>query len=262
MLRSLGNGPDYNGSVHCAAVAGISLHRAPVSGHNRLVHPLDNPAWAALTGPQAGLAERHGRSARFPADVSPFAAVDDPADPAAWRDLAALAGPDYEPLLAVPGLAGQPGWAHVLGIPGVQLAGPGVRGAADPEALVLTSDDVPEMLDLVQRTRPGPFGKRTPELGTYLGIRRGGTLVAMAGERLRLDGYTEVSAVCTDPAYRGAGLATRLIEAVVAGIRARGEVPFLHAAGSNTGAIRLYEQLGFTVRSPIVFARYRLDPAG
>jgi GNAT superfamily N-acetyltransferase len=226
------------------------------------VHVLDNPAWAALTGPHAGLAERHGRSARYLSDVSPFAAVDDPADPAAWRDLAALAGADYEPLLAAPGLAGQPGWTHVGGIPGVQLIGPDVRGAADPEALLLTADDVPEMLDLVQRTRPGPFGKRTPELGTYLGIRRDGVLAAMAGERMRLDGWTEVSAVCTDPAYRGAGLATRLIGAVVAGIRSRGEVPFLHAAGTNTGAIRLYEQLGFTVRTPIVFAAYRLDPAG
>ncbi|GAA3960362.1 GNAT family N-acetyltransferase [Actinoplanes auranticolor] len=222
------------------------------------MHVLDNPAWAALTGPHAHLAERHGRSARYPADVSPFAAVDDPADPAAWRDLAALAGTAYEPLLAAPGLAGPAGWTHVRGIPGVQMIGPAVRGAPDPEALVLTADDVPEILDLVQRTRPGPFGKRTPELGTYLGIRRDGVLAAMAGERLRLDGWTEVSAVCTDPAYRGAGLATRLIGAVIAGIRARGEVPFLHAAGTNTGAIRLYEQLGFTLRTPIVFAAYRL----
>lgn len=221
------------------------------------MHVLDNPAWAALTGPHAGLAERHGRSARYLSDVSPFAAVDDPADPAAWQDLAALAAHGYEPLLAAPGLSGRPGWTLAAEIAGVQMIGTQVPGAADPEAVVLTDADVPEILDLVERTRPGPFGKRTPELGVYLGIRRGGALAAMAGERLRLDGYTEVSAVCTDPAFRGAGLATRLIHAVVAGIRDRGEVPFLHAAGTNTGAIRLYGQLGFTVRSPIVFARYQ-----
>jgi len=223
------------------------------------VQILDNPAWAALTGPQAGLAERHGRSARYPTDVSPFAALADPADPAAWRDLAELAGAGAEPLLAAPGLTGQPGWTHAGGASGVQLVGTGVRGAADPEALVLTAADVPEILDLVARTRPGPFGKRTAELGTYLGIRRAGALVALAGERMRLDGYTEISAVCTDPAYRGAGLAARLIGAVVAVIRERGDIPFLHAADDNTGAIRLYEHLGFTIRTPIVFAAYRLD---
>ena len=221
------------------------------------MHVLDNPAWAALTGPHAGLAVRHGRSARYPDDVSPFAAVEDPADPAGWRDLAVLAANGYRPLLAAPGLTGRPGWATTVEIPGVQMIGAGVRGAADPEAVVLTDADVPEILDLVARTRPGPFGSRTTELGTYLGIRRGTTLAAMAGERLRLDGWTEVSAVCTDPAFRGAGLATRLVLAVVAGIRRRGEAPFLHAAGTNTYAIRLYAQLGFTVRSPIVFARYQ-----
>jgi ribosomal protein S18 acetylase RimI-like enzyme len=225
------------------------------------VQILDNPAWAALTGPQAGLAERHGRSARYLPDVNPFAAVDDPADPAAWRDLADLTGPDGQALLAAPGLAERPGWTCTNAIPGVQLVGTGVRGVADPEALALTADDVPEILDLVARTRPGPFGKRTPEMGAYLGIRRAGALVAMAGERMRLDGYTEVSAVCTDPAHRGAGLASRLITAVAAGIQERGGVPFLHAAGTNTGAIRLYEQLGFTLRTPIVFAAYRPGPA-
>lgn len=218
---------------------------------------LDNPAWGALTGPQAGLAERYGHSARYPAELSPFAALADPADPAAWRDLAELAGPEAEPLLAAPDLVAQPGWTHVGGALGVQLVGARVAGAADPEALVLTAADIPEILDLVARTRPGPFGERTAELGTYLGIRRAGALVAMAGERMRLDGYTEISAVCTDPAHRGTGLAARLIRAVAAGIRARGDVPFLHAAQENTGAIRLYEHLGFTVRTPMVFAAYR-----
>ncbi len=227
------------------------------AGQNRRVQILDNPAWAALTGPQAGIAERHGRSARFPTDVSPFAALEDPADPAAWRDLAELAGSGPGPLLAAPGLTGQPGWTHTGGAPGVQLVGTGVRGAADPEAVVLTAADVPDILGLVARTRPGPFGRRTPELGTYLGIRREGALVALAGERMRLPGYTEISAVCTDPAFRGGGLAARLIGAVVAGVRARGDVPFLHAARENTGAIRLYEHLGFTVRTPMVFAAYR-----
>ena len=113
------------------------------------------------------------------------------------------------------------------------------------------------MLDLVARTEPGPFAPRTIELGTYLGIRRDGALVAMAGERLRVPGLTEISAVCTDPGHRGQGLASRLIRAVAAGIRRRGETPFLHVAGSNINAIRLYESTGFKVRTAITFAAVR-----
>jgi predicted GNAT family acetyltransferase len=117
------------------------------------------------------------------------------------------------------------------------------------------------MLALVERTRPGPFLPRTVELGTYLGLRSGGELVAMAGERLHPAGYTEISAVCTDEAHRGRGLATRLVLAVAHGIRQRGEIPFLHAAASNTTAIRLYESLGFRLRATVVFAAVRV-PAG
>ena len=118
----------------------------------------------------------------------------------------------------------------------------------DPDAVVLGEADVPEMLDLVERTRPGPFRTGTRLMGTYLGIRRDGALVAMAGERMQPPGWSEISAVCTDPAYRGQSLATRLIRAVGAVIRERGDVPFLHASAGNTDAIRLYEHLGFTVR--------------
>ena len=131
---------------------------------------------------------------------------------------------------------------------GVQLVDDGLAAAPDPEAVRLGPADVPEMLDLVERTRPGPFLPRTVELGTYLGIRRNGALIAMAGERLHPPGWTEISAVCTDPDFRGEGLATRLILAVAHGIRERGETPFLHTAASNTNAIRLYESLGFRLR--------------
>ncbi|MET8153682.1 GNAT family N-acetyltransferase [Actinoplanes sp. NPDC049668] len=219
---------------------------------------LDNPAWAALTGPQAAFADRYGRSARFPADVSMFAALDDPADPEAWHDLGRLAGPGGEVLVAAPTQTPPPGWTWTGGVPGVQLVAASVAAAPDPEAVVLTGADVPEILDLVERTQPGPFRKRTIDLGTYLGIRRDGALIAMAGERMRLPGYTEISAVCTDPAFRGAGLASRLIRAVSAGIQQSGAVPFLHTAAQNTGAIRLYEQLGFALRTDMEFAAYRV----
>jgi predicted GNAT family acetyltransferase len=104
------------------------------------------------------------------------------------------------------------------------------------------------MLALTELTRPGPFLKRTIEMGAYLGIRRDGRLVAMAGERLHVPGWTEISGVCTDPGSRGQGLGTRLLLAVAAGIRERGETPFLHVLASNTNAVRLYEALGFRLR--------------
>jgi ribosomal protein S18 acetylase RimI-like enzyme len=224
-----------------------------------VAHPLDNPAWSALTGPQAHLAVRHGRAARFPADVSPFAAVADDG----WDDLAVLAGSG---LVVVPAAPDEPppGWGLAGAIPGVQMDGTALEVGADLEAVPLGPADVPEMLDLVARTEPGPFLRRTIVLGTYLGIRRGGALVAMAGERMRPPGWGEISAVCTDPALRGQGLAGRLVRAVGAVIRERGDVPFLHAAAANATGIRLYERLGFTLRREILFAALQVvapDPA-
>jgi ribosomal protein S18 acetylase RimI-like enzyme len=214
---------------------------------------LDNPVWAALTGPHAHLAEAVGRAARYPVDVSPFLALSDGADARVWADVRALAGPGGRVGLAGPHLPAPADWAVDWRVEGVQMTGDGVVGAVDAEAQVLGAADVPEMLDLVARTEPGPFRRRTIEMGRYLGIRRGGALVAMAGERLRPPGWTEVSAVCTDPAYRGQGLAGRLVRAVAAGVQARGERPFLHAAADNTAAIRLYDALGFRLRRAITF---------
>jgi ribosomal protein S18 acetylase RimI-like enzyme len=246
--------------------------------------------WAALTGPHAPLAEIHGDAARYPADMSPFAALRPGSGPAGWADLAALVGPGGTALLAGRDLAPPAGWERILEIAGVQLVdtatlgrpadrarlvgGPAGRArlvggpaddarldaVADPDARVLGPADVPQMLDLVKRTEPGPFAQRTIELGRYLGFHDGDALIAMAGERLRLPGWVEISAVCTDPAYRGQGLAARLVRAVVAGIRAGGDVPFLHTAAHNTTAIRLYEALGFTHRQPISFVVVRTPP--
>ncbi|MCU7725176.1 GNAT family N-acetyltransferase [Actinoplanes sp. KI2] len=219
---------------------------------------LDNPIWHSLTGAHAHLAELHGRAGRYPDEVAQFYALADPEDPGAWADLAELTGPGAEVAVAGRVPARLPGWELVAEIPGVQLVDVSLRVAPNAEAVRLTAADVPEILDLIERTRPGPFRPRTIELGTYLGIRRQGALVAMAGERMRPPGWTEISAVCTDPAYRGQGLATSLVRVVAAGIRARGETPFLHTAAENAPAIRLYEAIGFRLRRRTTFGRYRL----
>jgi len=225
-------------------------------------HVLDDVVRAALLGPHAHLAERRGRVLRYPVDVCPFLAFpDDPGD-ADWRDLAQLAGPGEVTGLAV--AAVPDGWEVLFTLDGVQMVDDGIPAAPDPEAVVLGPADVPEMLALVERTRPGPFRPRTIAMGTYLGVRRGGRLIAMAGERLHPPGWTEISAVCTDAEYRGEGLATRLVLAVAAGIRERGDTPFLHASAANVNAIRLYTALGFRLRRTLRFGAVRTprDDAG
>lgn len=220
-------------------------------------HPLDHPVRAALLGPHAHLAQRHGQALRYPPDVTVWNALPDEPDAAAWADLAALAGPGGVGAFAGAPPGPPPGWTSILCIPGVQLVDAGLRAEPDPEAVRLGPADVPEMLDLVARTAPGPFAVRTIVLGSYLGIRRAGRLVAMAGERLHPPGWTEISAVCTEPEHRGHGLATRLVRAVAAGIRGRGETPFLHAAADNHAAVRLYESLGFVLRRHLDFVALR-----
>ncbi|WP_405982440.1 GNAT family N-acetyltransferase [Streptomyces sp. NBC_00158] len=228
----------------------------PVAGSRAAPSPhvLDNAAWASLRGAHSAFAEHPrgaargaARAARYDPVVSPFAALAEPAEPRSWADLAALVGPGRTAALS--GLLTPPeGWETVGSVDGVQLVDTSLRAEHAPEAVRLGPADVPEMLDLIGLTKPGPFLPRTVELGTYLGIRHRGRLVAMAGERLRPPGWTEISAVCTRPGYRGRGLATRLVRAVAAGIRERGEAPFLHTSAANTGAVRLYESIGFTVR--------------
>ncbi|MEU4688813.1 GNAT family N-acetyltransferase [Actinoplanes sp. NPDC023714] len=229
-----------------------------MTGVLRAAGVLDNPAWSALTGAHARFAVRHGKAARYRSDVAPFHALSDPADPEAWEDLRSLVEPGTAVTIAGAGEVAYPGWEVARSIPGVQFVDVALTAASDPEAVRLGTADVPEILDLIARTRPGPYLPRTVELGVYLGLRSpAGALIAMAGERLHPSGWTEISAVCTDPAHRGRGLATRLIRAVAAGIRERGETPFLHTGAANLTAIRLYESIGFELRRTTDFTAYR-----
>jgi ribosomal protein S18 acetylase RimI-like enzyme len=225
------------------------------------VHPdltldetLDNPAWFSLTGVHAPLSEGTGGARRYRPTVSPFTALRDVTDAAAWADLAALVGPGQQvPVTNAPEDLPD-GWTRGWTLPGVQLvATDALESAPDDEAVVLGAADVADMLALTARTEPGPFAPETYLMGTYRGIRRDGRLVAMAGERLRPGGATEISAVCTDADVRGQGLATRLVLAVAHGIRERGEVPFLQASAQNERAVRLYLALGFELRRTVVF---------
>ncbi|CAM5792128.1 GNAT family N-acetyltransferase OS=Cellulomonas persica OX=76861 GN=CPE01_02060 PE=4 SV=1 [Cellulomonas persica] len=219
---------------------------------------LDNPAWHSLNGRHAALSEGNELVRRYLPEVSPFAAVRSWDDPDVWDAIIDLVGPGE--LFPVSGASPvlPNGWEIAARGAGVQLVETdALRTRPDDEVVVLGADDVPEMLALVERTKPGPFAPRTYELGRYVGIRREGRLVAMAGERLQPGGWTEISAVCTDADHQRQGLATRLVLDVAHHIHERGERALLHAAEANTRAIAIYERLGFQLRRRTIFGAVR-----
>jgi len=232
------------------------------------VHPLDNPIWEALTTSQAHLAKTGKLARRFPNDVTSLGGFAEPVQDA-YDSLAAILD-DVNATGLVFGSPQRPpaGWTVITGAPLLQMihengkmAAASASQSAPRKILELTHADAPEMVTLAQLTKPGPFGLRTRELGTYLGIRHKGRLVAMAGERLRVLGFTEVSAVCTHPDHLGRGHAAALMATLMERIQGQGEVPFLHVREDNTRAIALYERLGFRKRVLLHFAVVQ-KPAG
>ncbi|MBN3759324.1 GNAT family N-acetyltransferase [Burkholderia sp. Ac-20365] len=218
---------------------------------------LDRPIWTALTTRQAHLGQGDALARRYHRDVAPFAALASET-PDAYEALRQLLQPDDQAaLLSIEPLSGtdtlqaiQVGTIHQMVDIRDETAQPDVR-----DVIRLDSADVQDMLALVQKAKPGPFGTRTYEMGNYIGIRDQGRLIAMAGERMRIDGFVEISAVCVDDEWRGKGLAGRLMNILRKEIAQRGETPFLHVFSHNTTAIGLYERLGFELRRAFVLTR-------
>ena len=213
---------------------------------------LDNPVWHALEGPHRAFGEGDRLARRFDPEVAPFAALPDAVAPESWDALRTLAGPGRVVALFRRDLPAREGWEVAVRMPCHQMVCDRLR--EHPEAggvAPLGPSDVADMRALVERTQPGPFFGRTHELGRFLGVREQGELIAMAGERLRIDGATEISAVCTDPRHRRRGLAAALVAAAATAVHARGETAFLHVLHDNTAAIRVYAALGFATRADI-----------
>ncbi len=233
-----------------------------------MTNQLDNPAWWALTGGQRNLGRVGALAARFDPEVSPFGAFDGTATEAHWDEMAGLNDPGSA-VAIISDAEGVPtppsGWTISWEGGGVQMVfepdqhglHPANDAVLDP-VISLGVEDVPDMLTLVAEARPGPFSVRTVEFGGYVGIRRNGRLVAMAGERLQPPGFAEISAVATSPEYRRQGLAELLVRSVASRIVARGDTPFLHAAADNENAIRLYRTLGFTLRRTVRFSVFQV----
>jgi ribosomal protein S18 acetylase RimI-like enzyme len=218
--------------------------------HLQGMHPLDNVIWNSLVTRHAQFAEGNERARRFIPEVSMLGT------------LAAFTPPNYDALaklqrngeataMFLNAPAKPPsGWTVVREAALLQM----VLGDAEvgyerrDDILRLGARDAPEMVELAALTKPGPFSLRTHELGTYLGIRAGGKLAAMAGERLKVAGFTEVSGVCTHPEHTGKGYARTLMGILIEQIRGRGERPFLHVRENNTRALEIYKRMGFEDR--------------
>ncbi|WP_010162230.1 GNAT family N-acetyltransferase [Sphingomonas sp. PAMC 26617] len=215
--------------------------------------PLDRPIWHSLTGRQAALALGDARAVRFRPEVNLFGeAADD--SPESSR---ALVG-----LIEDGGTLGLLGVGAAVALPGTvvvserrlnQMVATRLHRTSHALDIVPLGDaDAAEMLALATLTAPGPFFAATHLQGGYIGVRRGGRLVAMAGERMKVPGFSEISAVCTHPDHRGQGFARALMEAVIAPLLERGEGVFLHTYPDNP-AVGLYRALGFEVRREMTY---------
>jgi predicted GNAT family acetyltransferase len=219
------------------------------------MHPLDNVVWRSLTTRHAALAESYDQARRFLPEISTIGSFLEPTD-RGYGSLAQLvkSGETVNLALKQPYENSRSGWTLTRGTPMPQMVYEGtgkeltVDTPSDVQILELGAADADEMVELTSLTKPGPFARRTHELGTYIGIREDGKLIAMAGERLKVPGYTEVSAICTHPDHTGHGYARILTSEIMRRILERGETPFLHVRHDNTRAIELYERLGFRIR--------------
>ena len=219
-----------------------------------LAHPLDRPVWSALTSRQATLSRGDARALRFDPAYAQFAAAAD-ASPESLKALAALNISPNGMGLVEAGDTHLPPGARVRNQAAcVQMTASALTaGGRDIAFEALGEADAADMLALATLTAPGPFFEKTHRLGDFIGVKQDGKLIAMAGERMRPAGFTEVSGVCTHPDHRGHGYASALIRVVTSRILERSEQAFLHTYAANTATIALYESLGFSVRTPITY---------
>ena len=224
-----------------------------------MISSLDNPVWEALSSRQSHFNIGNNQLKYFPADIAPFVGLKH------WdsNDLKELV--DHLPIqrsfsvMKAKKAELPPSFEMVFSTPLYQMYCPVLKPVTNPEIIIrkLVNEDVSMMLELTSITKPGPFYERTIEFGNYIGIFNNDRLVAMAGDRLSLNGYTEVSAICTHPDHLGKGYASYLITRASERIIAEGNIPFLHVRTDNLRAVEVYKKMGFNIRADIYFAIFR-----
>jgi ribosomal protein S18 acetylase RimI-like enzyme len=213
---------------------------------------LERPFWSALTTTHSQFALGNDLARRYQPDVAPMAAIREVSDSCLQALIALMKRGDVVGLFSSKPISAIRDLVVVADKMVEQMVYDGNRAAPITDAHVnLTPADVPEMMHLVELTKPGPFSARTIALGSYVGIRTGGQLVAMDGERMRFDGCTEISAVCTHPDHRRRGHSSLLVNTLMQNVLERGERQFLHIYSDNMRAAALYRHLGFTHRRSI-----------
>lgn len=223
-----------------------------------MAHSLDRPIWNALATRHAHFRQGGELAVRYPRDVSPFVVARD-LSPEAVAAMVALIGEGEEISLVEAAPPSPPPGVSESRLPLFQMTWDRFPGASDSafDIQPLGEADSADMLALATLTRPGPFRARTHTMGRFFGVREGGQLIAMAGERLHTPGFHEVSAVCTHPDHRGRGLGADLMRKVGACMLEEGDQPFLHTYASNATAIALYRKLGFEVRAEVTHAIWK-----
>ncbi|RWB32499.1 MAG: GNAT family N-acetyltransferase [Mesorhizobium sp.] len=223
-------------------------------------HVLDRPIWSALATRHQAFAQGDNLAKRYRPSIVSFAATAAD-DPESLQALGRLIPPYESAILVQADAIALPARFSVISTAALvqMIAEPPLQIVSDERVQRMTRDDAAEMLALASITKPGPFTLEALNLGDFWGVRIGGRLVAMAGERMKQPGYTELSGVCSHPEFRGGGLGRLLSLFVASQIMARGEIPYLHAYASNAAAIGLYESIRFRLRSTMNMAVVQRD---
>lgn len=210
--------------------------------------PLDNVAWSSLTNNHKHLGVIGEKAAMYNSHTSMIAAVKEESSEA-YSELAGLATPGVPvALVGFTAPKDHPDWMVIRDAEVQQMTCSSPIEYVGMDFVTLTKEDVPQMVELVELTKPGPFSPGTIDMGKYIGLKVDGKLVAMGGERMNPVGHVEISAICTHPDYRGKGIAKAISGELTNGILERGLVPFLHVGVGNDVAIKLYEKLGYVYR--------------
>jgi len=220
---------------------------------------LDNPIWSSLVSRHAGFAVGGAMARQYRREIGPLAGLREPSSEALMELAKIIPAGDVAVLFLEEQIRLPADWQIILEATLVQMIcpAPPAEVSACENIVALGREDYPEMVALAKLTEPGPFREQTATLGRFVGIRVGQRLAAMAGQRLSPTGFVEVSAVCTHPEFRGRGFARALVAQVARGIFDTGDIAFLSALKSNTGAIRVYEQVGFRLRRELQLAVVR-----